>query len=101
MFNVPEMAERRLDTVPRFKDPFGSSVIRSQVTDQPGDLAQRRGFLVARRSAGGAGGLTATSLADALVPGTVGIQRQGGEAVAALHHTAIATRSRQTSLKQE
>ena len=101
MLKVPEMAEGRLDTVLRFKDPFGSSVIRSQVTDQPGIWHRDGGFLVARRSAGSAGGLPASRLADALVPETVGIQRQGGEAMATLHHTAFTTRSRRASLKQE
>jgi hypothetical protein len=66
-----------------------------------GSGTETGGFWSPGVSAGGAGGLTARRLAVALVPETVGVQRQGGEAMAALHQTAFTTTSRRASLKQE
>src|SRR4051794_40461829 len=44
VLKVREMAEERLDTVPRFRDPFGSSsLIRSPATDHSWDLTQETG----------------------------------------------------------
>ena len=44
LFGVPEMTGRRLETIQRLLDPFGSSVIRSQVTDHSGVFQLDGGF---------------------------------------------------------
>lgn len=83
VLKVREMAEERLDTVPRFRDSFGSSsLIRSPATDHSWDLTQETGTGVFWSP----GGLQVVQEAwpdeawgAPLVPETVGVQARAGK----------------------